>query len=178
MFENPRIEESPQRQPGYCRGCRATSLVRDWIMDLDIDDEDHPGYAIQLCNVCFNTLAVLAGYQKFEMLERMNADRMEELERENDELRNVDRVLSLLGLDSNRLIRVGILSGLSFDAEQDSTGHLASPDEQGSTGTDREVQSRAKRTNRLRVKGAGGTTESSDDEDVGTVRPGSSSDTI
>jgi len=149
MFEALRIEESPQRMPGYCRGCRATSLAREWIMDLDIDDEDRPGYAIQLCNVCVQTLAEFAGYQKFEMIQQMNVDRMEELEEENRELRNVSRVLGLLGLDADRLISVGILAGISPEGDEQELPGEVSPDAAVSSGTDRTASNRSKRANRV-----------------------------
>ena len=172
MFENPRIEESPQRQPGYCRGCRATSLAREWIMDLDIDDEDHPGYAIQLCNFCVQRIAELAGYQKFELLQQMNVAEMDELREENERLNRVDRVLGLLGLDSDRIIRIGILAGLTDSEAESPDAESDSPRDSGEGGTPGDGGSKSEGTSSLRVKRSRRTVESSNDEDLGAVHSG------
>lgn len=174
MFENPRIEESPQRRPGYCRGCRASSLAREWIMDTDCDDEDHPAYAIQFCNVCFDRLAKLAGYQKMQMIERLHDEYVHDLEREVNELRNVSRVLGILGIDPDRIIRLSVAGNEDSEQLPAGTDELDQPVLSGEDATDRTDESGENGTPKYSARRKVRTSKSSDDNELAGLRAGES----
>lgn len=168
VMENPRIEESPQRPPGNCRCCGAGSLSREWFIDLDVDDLD--GGAIQICNVCLHRIAEMAGYTKFELVEQMNAEYINELETEVHELRNVSHVLHFIGLDPDRLLRIGRLAGVPLDDEPQPVEQPDSDARTESDATAVTISDRESRQSKTRLRKRTGTSESSDDEGMESIR--------
>lgn len=150
MMENPRVEESPQRLPGVCKGCGAASLSgRAWFIDTDCDEFDTPSYAVIFCDLCFDWLAKVAGYQKFEMIQTMNRDRINELEKENHELSRIRDLCTNLGIDVDRALAYGVANGSSGEDSGGADNVPAESVERGEVGT----------------------SESFDDEGMGEFRP-------
>jgi len=127
MMENPRVEESPQRLPGICKGCGASGLSgRAWFIDTDCDEMDTPSWAVIFCDLCFDWLSKVAGYQKFEMIQNMNKDRIAELEKQVDELTRIRDLCLNLGIDIERALAYGVDNR---EAGEGSTGAIDIPSE-------------------------------------------------
>jgi hypothetical protein len=109
------------------------------------------------CNHCFEEMAAVAGFQKFELIRDLNQERIAELEGELNELRSVRDLCVSLGIDIHRA----------------STLMLAlSSSELDSTGDDGPIPDRARVSIGNNAGREDGTPESSDDENVGEFHPG------
>jgi hypothetical protein len=110
---------------------------------------DTPSWAVIFCDLCFDWLAKVAGYQKFEMIQNMNRDRIAELEKENHELTRIRDLCLNLGIDIDRALAYGMANS---EAGESSTGATDVPSEP--------VERRKKRTS-----------VSIDDEGMAELRP-------
>lgn len=156
MINQPRVETSPQRAPGCCISCRAGSQAdRKWFLDTDLDESDSPMIAIILCDICFTILAGTCGFEPIGKMAQGTRNRIEELERQNNEFRDVDSTLRFFGLDLDHL------TNLRARSEMADGNVLPS-----ASGTGDEESSEAPKTGR----GKKGPAESTDVETVGDVR--------
>lgn len=158
-MNNFQIVKVPLMLPASCMACGSTPENRPWFLDLDRDEEMYG--ALYLCNLCIGSLVDLCGFgskAKLAGLETRNSELQDEIFQmrlELDGLRKVRDGLSDLGLafsdgpnGSGDLISVGATSQVAQAAEGGS--------EEARSGLD---------------SGAGTLDESSEQQDLGTVRP-------
>jgi len=161
MTVDPKLTETPTRLPGACSSCGAGSTSREWFLDTGMDETDSPMIAIMYCDICFGILADAAGFSLTDGTAKHLRARISELEKEVNDYAYIRDALDFLGIDADHLNRIRLAVAEASSETSGGAGKIGSSSSKG------------KNTVRSGKKGS---SESTDDEDLGELQSGEHSE--